>query len=237
MEVVILCGGKGTRLMPVTEKIPKPLFHIGDRPILWHVMKLYAAKGHKDFILLVGYRGDMIREYFSKPENVEQDWNIKFVDTGLNATKGERLKQAESHVTGDNFILTYADDLSDVDINKVIDMHMRSGKVVTITAVQLKSIFGVLDIDGSEVKGFVEKPQLDNWMSGGYIVLNREIFNRLQPGKDETDAFEALAPQGQVQAFRHDGFWKTMNTITDANELNEMWDRGELQKKLYPNKS
>lgn len=234
MEVVILCGGKGTRLLPVTEKIPKPLFHIGDRPILWHVMKLYASHGHKDFILLLGYKGEMIREYFSKPENVEPGWNVKFVDTGLEATKGDRLRLAEKYIKGENFILAYADDLSDVNINKVIEMHKKNNKIVTITAVRLKSRFGILDMDeNGEVRRFVEKPELNQWISGGYIILNKKIFDYLEPGKEETDAFEVLAKQGRVQAYRHDGFWKTMNNIQDANELNEMWRNGELKRILY----
>ena len=235
MEVVILCGGKGTRLLPLTENTPKPLLYIGDRPILWHVMKLYAAKGHKDFVLLLGYKGDMIKDYFSNPGNIEKEWKITFVDTGIDTKKGDRIRMAKEKITGGNFILAYADDLSDVDINKVIDMHVNNKKVVTITAVKMKSIFGIIDIAGNgEVKGFIEKPELDVWISGGYIVLSRKIFEYLQPGKDETDAFGALAKLGMVQAYKHHGFWKTMNTIQDANELNEMWEKGELKKVLYP---
>lgn len=234
----MLCGGKGSRLLPITEKIPKPLFHIGDKPILWHIMKTYARYGHKDFVLLIGYKGDMIKDYFSKQENTEPDWNVSFIDTGLDTTKGDRLRMAKDHIKDDNFILAYADDLSDVDINKVIDMHMKNEKIVTITSVRVKSRFGILDLhENNEVKGFVEKPVLDQWMSAGYIVLNKRIFDFMQPGKNETDAFADLAPQGLVQAFKHMGFWKTMNNIQDGNELNDMWTSGELKKTLYPSES
>lgn len=235
MEVVILCGGKGTRLMPITEDIPKPLFHIGDKPILWHIMNLYASQGHRDFILLLGYRGEMIKDFFSNPQNVPSDWKITFLDTGIESTKGDRLRMARKAIRGENFLLAYGDDLSDVDINKLIDFHKRNNKLATITSIRLPSNFGVLEINESdEVRAFIEKPLLEQWISGGFIVLNKKIFEHMPEGVDETDAFQVLAPRGLVQAYKHEGFWKTMNTITDANQLNEMWESGELKKKLYP---
>lgn len=238
MEVVILCGGKGTRLMPITEDIPKPLFHIGDKPILWHIMNLYASQGHKEFILLLGYRGEMIKDFFSNPGNVSSDWKITFLDTGIESTKGDRLRMARSAIKGENFLLAYGDDLSDVDINRLIDFHTANNKLATITSIRIPSNFGILAInENSEVRDFIEKPVLDQWISGGFIVLNKKIFEHMPEGVDETDAFQTLAPRGLVQAYKHDGFWKTMNTITDANQLNEMWANGELKKLLYSKES
>lgn len=233
MQVVILCGGKGTRMYPKTEEIPKPLMYIGNRPILWHIMKLYSKNGHKEFILLLGFRGEMIREYFGRPENVEPDWDITFLDTGLNTKKGQRLVMAKDLIKGSKFLLAYGDDLCNVDINDVIRFHEDNGKMVTLTSVKLMSDFGIVDMDrNGTVRRFKEKPILDHWISGGYLVLNKEVLDYIGPGMDETDAFELLAKEGEVQAFKHHGFWRTMNTIKDMQTLNEMWKRGELQKEL-----
>jgi glucose-1-phosphate cytidylyltransferase len=220
-------------MLPTTEELPKPLIHIGDRPILWHIMKLYAKHGHKDFILLTGFRADLIEEYFSNPANIEPDWKITFLDTGVNASKGERLMALNSRITDENFLLAYGDDLCSVDINDVIHVHEKNNKAVTITTVRLASPFGVVEMaeDGTITK-FREKPILDYWISGGYIVANRKILDMIKPGMDETDVFEELAAQGQVQALKHYGFWKTMNTVKDLQDLNDMWNKGELQKEL-----
>jgi glucose-1-phosphate cytidylyltransferase len=233
MQVVVLCGGKGVRMYPATEKLPKPLIQVGGRPILWHIMNLYAKQGHKDFVLLLGFKGDMIKEYFSKSENIAPDWNITFLDTGLDTGKGERIRMAKDHIKGDKFLLAYGDDLCDVDINDVIKMHEENGKKVTFTSVRLVSNFGILDMENNGIiKQFKEKPVLDHWISGGYLVMNKDVIDLIKPGMDETDAFEELAKHGQVQAFKHEGFWKTMNTIKDMQDLNDMWDNGELQKHL-----
>ncbi len=233
MQVVILCGGKGTRMYPTTEELPKPLMHIGDRPILWYIMKFYSKHGHKDFILLLGFKGEMIKEYFSKPENKESGWDITFLDTGLETKKGDRIRMAKKLIKGDKFLLAYGDDLCDVNINDVIKFHEKNGKMVTLTSIKLVSNFGIVEMDEScTVKQFKEKPALDHWISGGYLVLNKELIEHIKPGMDETDAFEALASEGKVQAFKHEGFWKTMNTIRDIQELNDLWKKGELQKYL-----
>ncbi len=233
MQVVILCGGKGTRMYPTTEDLPKPLIHIGNRPILWHIMKLYSKYGHKEFILLLGFKGDMIKNYFSAAENVEPDWKITFLDTGLTTGKGDRIKQAKNLISGDKFLLAYGDDLCNVNINDVIKLHEKNGNMVTLTSVKLKSNFGIVDMDEyGKVKQFREKPVLDHWISGGYLVVDKEVIDHIGEGMDETDAFELLAVDGKVQAFKHDGFWKTMNTIKEMQELNEMWKNGELQEKL-----
>ena len=233
MQVVILCGGKGTRMYPRTEEVPKPLIYVGDRPILWHIMKLYSKYGHKDFILLLGFRGDMIEDYFNNLANREPDWNIVFLDTGLDTKKGQRIMMAKDLIRGKKFLLAYGDDLCNVDINDVIEFHETNNKMVTLTSVKLESNFGIVEMDeNGTVKQFKEKPILDHWISGGYLVLNKEVLDHINPGMDETDAFEMLAKRGQVQAFKFDGFWKTMNTIKDMQVLNDMWKRGELQKEL-----
>jgi glucose-1-phosphate cytidylyltransferase len=233
MEVVILCGGKGTRMYPKTEEVPKPLMYVGNRPILWHIMKLYSRYGHKDFILLLGFKGELIREYFGKPENKEPEWKITFLNTGLNTKKGQRILKAKDCIKGDKFLLAYGDDLCSVNINDVIKLHEENGKMVTLTSVRLVSDFGIVDMDDNGiVRKFKEKPILDHWISGGYLVLNKDVLDYIGQDMDETDAFELLAADGKVQAFKHDGFWKTMNTIKDMQMLNEMWKKGELQKEL-----
>lgn len=233
MQVLILCGGKGTRMYPRTEEVPKPLIYVGDRPILWHIMKLYSKHGHNDFILLLGFRGEMIREYFNNPENREHEWNIKFLDTGLNTKKGQRIVMAKKLIRGDRFLLAYGDDLCSVDINDVIKLHEDNGMMVTLTSVKLESNFGIVEMDDDgKVMQFREKPTLDHWISGGYLVVNKEVIDHIGPEMDETDAFELLAKRGKVQAFRYNGFWRTMNTIKDMKLLNDMWERGELQKEL-----
>jgi len=220
-------------MYPETEELPKPLIHVGNRPILWHIMKLYSKHDHKDFILLLGFKGDMIKEYFSESANIEPDWNITFLDTGIGTEKGARIRLAKDLITGDKFLLAYGDDLCNVNINDVIKLHEKNGKMVTLTSVKLTSSFGIVEMDeNGTVKEFKEKPILDHWISGGYIVLNKEVIDYITAGRDETDAFAALAAEGKVQAFKHDGFWKTMNSIKDMQELNDLWEKGELQKKL-----
>ncbi len=224
MEVVILCGGKGTRLSEYTEEIPKPLVMVGNKPILYHVMSLYAYFGHKDFILCVGYKGEKIRDYFKN----NKEWNIEIVDAGEDANKAKRLAGAKDRIKGNTFLLSYGDDLCDADINKVIEFHKKNGKIVTLTAVPLISPFGILEVNGkNEVTSFKEKPKLSHWMNGGFYVMERKIFNYMKPGYDlEKEVFEDIARERQIAAFKHDGFWKSMNTLKDVIELNELHDKG-----------
>jgi len=225
MKVVILCGGKGTRLSEYTEEIPKPLVHVGGKPILHHLMNLYAKAGHKDFILCLGYKGEKIKEYF-KDNN---DWNIDFVDTGENSNKAERLMKVKDKIKDDNFLLSYGDDLSDVDINKVIELHKEKNKIVTLTAVQLQSPFGILGINYREklVTNFEEKPRLKILMNGGFYVMKKGIFDHIKPGCDlEKETFEDLAKEEQIIYYEHEGFWKSMNTLKDVIELNELYNKG-----------
>jgi len=226
MQVVILCGGKGTRLSEYTEEIPKPLVEVGNKPILHHLMQLYASSGHKDFILCLGYKGKTIEEYFKDNE----DWNIEFVHTGDDSNKAERLTKVKNKIKDNTFLVSYGDDLSDVDINKVIKFHNRLNKIVTLVAVPLISPFGIIELDDDNgVKNFKEKPKLDHFINGGFYVMKKRIFDFIKPGYDlEKETFEDLSKQNQIAAFKHNGFWKSMNTLKDVIELNNAYEEGNV---------
>lgn len=225
MEVVVLCGGKGTRLSEYSEKIPKPLIEVSGKPVLLRIMEMYRYFGHNDFILCMGYKGEKIREYFKKIDL----FNIEFVDTGLDSNKAERIIKIRNYVKGEDFFVTYGDDLSDVDINTLLKFHLKNKKIVTLTAVDLISPFGILETNEKmEVTSFKEKPKLNYLMNGGFYVFNRKIFDYIQEGYDlEKETFEDLAKEGMICAFYHKGFWKSMNTLKDVIELNEMYADGK----------
>ena len=227
MQVVVLCGGKGTRLSEYTEEIPKPLIQIGPKPILWHLVQLYKKFGHKEFIFCLGYKGDKIKEYFQN----EKDVKIEFVDTGLEANKAERIQKVEHLIKDQDFFVTYGDDLSDLDIKKLYEFHKKSKKIVTLTAVNLESPFGILELnDKNEVIGFEEKPKLDYFMNGGFYVFNKKIFKYIKKNLDlEKDVLKEIAKEKQIAAFKHNGFWKSMNTLKDVMELNELYGIGKLK--------
>lgn len=224
MQVVVLCGGKGTRLSEYTERIPKPLIEVGNKPILWHVLQLYKSFGCDEFIFCLGYKGDKIKQYFRKVKNAK----IHFEDTGLDANKADRIKMVKHLIKDDDFFVTYGDDLSDVNINKLYDFHKKNKKVVTLTAVNLISPFGILEFGRKgDVAGFKEKPKLDYFMNGGFYVFSKKIFSYMKKGYDlEKETFEELAKANQIAAFKHKGFWKSMNTLKDVIELNELCKRG-----------
>ncbi len=238
MKVVILCGGKGTRLSEKTEEIPKPLVEVGDKPIIWHIMRIYSAQGYNEFVLLLGYKGEMIKDYFSKKENSDIVWKIDLVDTGLEANKAERLAMAKELLMRDkdeNFFLAYGDDVSDVDIKKVLEMHIKNKKIVTLTAVNLMSPYGILEVnEKNEITEFVEKPLLDHWINGGFFVINKKIFNYLKSGWElENQVFNELVKEKKIAAFKHKGFWKSMNTLKDNMDLNELWKKNEAGWKVW----
>lgn len=225
MKVVILCGGQGTRLREHTEKIPKPLVEIGNKPVLWHIMKIYSHYGFKDFILCLGYKGELIKEHFK--ENKE-NWKIEFVDTGENTPKSGRLMRIKDYIEDDLFLVAYGDDISDINIQKVVDFHNKHGKIATLTAIPLSSDFGIIEMDDKgDVIKFKEKPRLDEyWFNGGFFVFNKEIFSYLTKGELEKEVFEFLSKEKQIRAFKHDGFWKSMNTFKDWQELNDLEKKG-----------
>lgn len=224
METVIFCGGKGTRLAPLTDVLPKPMIYIGRMPILEHIIRYYAHFGHNDFILCLGHKGDIIRSYFEG----KSQWNIRFVETGEDANKAQRLKTVEKHIKGDTFLLSYGDDLSDIDLNALLALHKSRNGVLTLTTTMLRSPFGTVDFDGTgKVVRFREKPLIDTWINAGYYVVDRQIFEYINESDDfEKDIIERLSPKGLVYAYRHSGFWMGMTTHQDTMLLNEMWKNG-----------
>lgn len=259
MKVIVFCGGQGTRLREETEYRPKPLVEIGGRPILWHIMKTYAQYGHQDFVLCLGYRGNMIKEYFLNYEAMnndfticlgqkntirydgahdEQDFNVTLADTGLNTMTGGRLARVKRYIADDNtFMLTYGDGVADVDIEALLRFHKAHGKVATVTTVRPFSRFGVLQLNGDGTVGsFLEKPQLDGWASAGYFVLNRDVFDYLDPGDDcifEQRPLERLADANQLVAYQHDGFFFAMDTYREYQYLNDLWAKNQAPWKVW----
>ncbi|MBI2133057.1 NTP transferase domain-containing protein [Candidatus Woesearchaeota archaeon] len=232
MQTVILCGGEGTRLREYTEAIPKPMVEVGGKPIIWHIMKIYSHYGHDEFILCLGYKGEKIREYFGK--NNSEKWKITFVDTGEKSNKAERLMQAKGYIKDENFLVAYGDDVSDVDINKVIELHRKSGKIVTLTAVNPESQFGVLKLNSDIVEGFIEKPKLEQWVNGGFFCMKSTVFSHLRKGHElEDETFKELASKKEIAAYKHSGFWKCMNVFKDVVELNDLWNKGNAPWKVW----
>jgi glucose-1-phosphate cytidylyltransferase len=226
LPVVILCGGKGTRVGKITQDIPKPLLKVGQRPILWHIMKIYASQGYKHFILCLGYKGGKIKKYFQK--SADRDWRIEYVATGLKQSKSERIAKIKPLIKGGHFFLAYGDDVSDIDLGRLLKFHLNSNSVATITAVRMFSIFGVVEIgQNGRVLEFKEKPFLKKWMNGGFMVADRKIFDFLKLGELEEEVFAHLAKIGQLSAYKHFGQWKNMNTLKDNLELNTIWREGK----------
>jgi len=233
MKVAILCGGKGARLAELTEGMPKGLIPIGGRPIVWHVMKYFESFGHRDFVLLVGYRAGQFVDYFT-PE-ATPGWSVAFVDSGPDASKSRRLEDAEAHLGGDRFFLSYGDDLTDADLHRVVQKNTASDAVVTITAVRPASPFGSLEIDrAGKVTGFIEKGPFPGWINGGYMVVRPSVFPHLARGEFESSVLPFLAQRRLVDVYRHRGFWMSMNTYKDTQELDRIWDGGNPPWKCRP---
>jgi glucose-1-phosphate cytidylyltransferase len=250
MKVVILCGGKGTRLREETEYRPKPMLPIGDRPILWHIMKIYASYGFKEFVLCLGYKGEMIKDYFRnylwmtsdvtlclgqspavefKDHHDEEDWCVTLAGTGENTMTAGRIKRIERYIGDDDaFFLTYGDGVGNIDVPAVLDFHRSHGKLLTLTAVHPPGRFGEIgmDADGS-VREFNEKPQTEGgWINGGFFVVSRKVFDYLKDCDDvmfEQDPVRTLARENQVKAFAHNGFWQPMDTFQEFLLLNRLW--------------
>ncbi len=260
MKVVILCGGKGTRLREETEYRPKPMVPIGDRPILWHIMKTYAAHGHREFILCLGYKGDVIKDFFRnylwmtsdvtlklghQPQitihnhHDEEDWTVTLADTGQETMTAGRIARIERYLGDDeSFLLTYGDGVGDVDITKSIEFHQTHGKLLTLTAVHPPGRFGELGMEpGGSVSQFNEKPQVEGgWINGGYFVASRKILSYIRGGDHlmfEQEPIRKIAAEGQLMAFQHGGFWQPMDTYQEFQLLNRLWDSGKAPWKIW----
>ena len=227
IDVVILCGGKGIRMSEMRGFMPKPMVQVGDKPILWHVMKTYSYYGFNNFVLCLGYKANKIKEYFEG----DREWNVTFADTGLDSNTGERIKRIEQHINDEVFLVTYADGLSDINLNDLLEYHKRQNKVATITVVKPRSPFGMVNLDYDNlITSFAEKPILDLWINGGFFVFHRDIFRYINTGDTlEKEVFERLVKDKELCAYEHNGFWKCMDTYKDNLELNEMWSADEAQ--------
>ena len=250
MKVVILAGGLGTRLSEETVIKPKPMVEIGGMPILWHIMKIYSSYGYNDFVICLGYKGYLIKEFFNNyflhksditvdlknnkvifNETDAEPWTITLVDTGVNSMTGGRIKRIQKHIGNEPFFLTYGDGLSDVNIFELLETHKKSNKFLTVTSVQPHGRFGALNLsESNEVLSFLEKPKGDgSWINGGFFVCQPEVFNYITGDETifEKDPMEALAHEGNMQAYLHNGFWKPMDTLRDKVELEQFWDSGK----------
>ena len=232
MKTAILCGGRGTRLGEHGATIPKALIEIGGRPILWHLMKLYAHQGFNDFILCLGFLGDEIKNYFLENKN---EFKITFVDTGLDTNTGGRIKRVEHLIDDEIFFVTYGDGLSDLNLNKLLDFQQSHKRLATLTAVHPHSNFGIMKLDDeSAVIEFQEKPRLKEWINGGFFVFNRKVFDYLEDDSIlEREPLERLANERQLIAYQHKGFWKCMDTYKDNMEFNQLWDTEQAAWKIW----
>ena len=257
MKVVLLAGGLGTRLSEETVLKPKPMVEIGGMPILWHIMKIYSAHGFNDFVVCLGYKGYVIKEFFSnyflhksdvtidlKNNSVEvhdsqaEPWKITLVDTGNDSMTGGRIKRIQPYVNNETFMLTYGDGVGTIDIKQLVKYHKEHGKLCTVTSVQPQGRFGALNIlDDSSVHSFMEKPKGDgSWINGGYFVCEPQVFDYIKDGDStiwEQSPMENIAQDGQMNAYRHNGFWRPMDTLKDKHDLNDMWAENKAPWKIW----
>ncbi|HEV7225973.1 MAG TPA: glucose-1-phosphate cytidylyltransferase [Pirellulales bacterium] len=258
MQVVILCGGQGTRIRDVADDLPKPMIPIGGRPILWHIMKGYAQHGFTDFVLCLGYKSWVIKRYFleyhlagvdfslrlGSPAQVrvhdavdEADWHVTLAETGLDAMTGCRVKRIEPYITGERFMLTYGDGVADIDLARLLAFHRSHGKLGTVTAIQPPSRFGEIELHGPRVVEFMEKPLASRGrINGGFFVFEREFLGRLADDPAsvlEREPLTRLAGDGQLMAYLHDGFWHPMDSSRDYNQLNQLWSEGQAPWKVW----
>ena len=226
VPVAILCGGKGTRMRESGETIPKPLVEIGGRPILWHVMSIYAAQGLSRFVLLLGHGAERVERFAA---DLSEGWDVSCVHTGLDTPTGGRLWRAREHLEHSSFCATYADGLADIDLDALLAFHDRHGGATTMTVVRPRNPWGVARLgDGNRVNGFEEKPRLESWVNGGFFVMAPRALDAMgEHDVLERRPLESLAKRGELFAFRHEGFWDCMDTYKDTLVLNELWERGE----------
>lgn len=255
MKVVILAGGLGSRISEETSVRPKPMVELGGKPVLWHIMKIYSHYGLNDFVICLGYKGYVVKEYFANyflhmsdvtinlrsnqvqvHQSMSEPWSVTLVETGESTMTGGRLKRVREHVGDDTFCFTYGDGVSNVDISALIAFHREQKTHATLTAVQPPGRFGVIDIDADRIRAFAEKPPGDgSWINGGFFVLEPDVFAYID-GDDsvwERAPLEHLARAGQLSAYRHDGFWQPMDTLRDKNYLEELWASGSAPWKVW----
>ncbi len=256
MKVLILAGGFGTRLSEETDIRPKPMVQIGGKPILWHIMKIYSKYGFNDFVLLLGYKGYYIKEYFAnyflhqsdvtidmqtgKMEvlnNSSEPWKITLLDTGLDTMTGGRIKKAQKVVGSEPFLLTYGDGVSDINIDELVKFHKSHGKAITMSSNQPEGRFGALNLDGDKVESFLEKPKGDGgWINIGFFVCEPKVFDYIDNGDEvvfEQAPLKNLALDGEMFTFKHNGFWKPMDSLKDKNDLNTLWDNKKAPWKVW----
>lgn len=259
MKVVILAGGLGTRIGEETHLRPKPMITIGESPILWHIMKYYSCYGYNEFVICCGYKGYVIKEYFADyclhrsditfdfskdnamivHSNVAEPWKVTTVDTGLNTQTGGRIKRVQKYIENEPFMLTYGDGVSNVNLDALMAFHKAHKKIATLTAIQPGGKFGVLDINNEQtVSSFTEKGKEDGgWINGGFMVLEPQIFDYIEGDSTilERKPFETLSKQGELTAYKHNGFWQCMDTLRDRNLLEGLWNSGQAQWKVWEN--
>lgn len=257
MKVLILAGGYGSRLSEETELKPKPMVEIGNKPILWHIMKIYSTFGFNEFIILCGYKGYLLKEYFANynlhhsditfdlrqnsveiHNNSSEPWKVTLLDTGLETMTGGRVKRAEPYINGERFMLTYGDGIANVNINELLDFHIKSKGLMTLTSSQPEGRFGALDInEAGKVSHFVEKPKGDGaWINAGYFVCEPGVFDYLKGGDDlvmEGQPLQDLAHDNKLFTFKHYGFWHPMDTLRDKNRLHQLWLSGNAPWKIW----
>ena len=256
MKVVILAGGFGTRLSEETDLKPKPMIEIGQKPILWHIMKLYSYYGYNDFLILLGYKGYLIKEYFSNyflhqsnvtidlgknsteiHNTISEPWKITLLDTGLNTMTGGRIKKAQDYIGKETFLLTYGDGISDINIKETVTFHKKHGKKITMTAVRPAGRYGSLEIDDQNlVSSFIEKPPGDGtWINGGFFVCEPSIIDLIDNDKTifEREPLDKISNMNELMAIKHQGFWACMDTLRDKRNLSELWDNNTAPWKIW----
>jgi glucose-1-phosphate cytidylyltransferase len=251
MKVILLAGGFGTRLSEYTEDIPKPMVPIGGKPILWHIMDIFAQFGHNDFYIALGYKAEIVKDYFLNYRMLNSnftldlnngslvmhdvdcsDWKVTLVQTGLDSMTGGRIKRMKKFIGDETCMITYGDGLANVDLNKLLDFHKSHGKMVTVTAVHPGARFGELKIENDKVLSFQEKPQMtQGWINGGFFVVEPGFFDLIEGDKTilERDPLEKVASMGELMAYRHDGFWQCMDTKRDKDYLEDLWNSDNIE--------